>query len=103
MGEEIKKDIETGAKEESRKIDREAPKQGQAPGGTDDGHSGSETHSKAGTGAVVHVILKAVALAMGVTVFMLTVLRDFNVEIAIGMLGLGLACLAAASLARKDD
>ena len=45
-------------------------------------------------------VCKAVALAMGVAVAVLTVLKAVDTGTAVGMLGLGLACLALSALQR---
>lgn len=47
--------------------------------------------------ALLQTVLRAVALAMGVAVAVLTLLKEVEVPSALGMLGAGLACLAAAS------
>ena len=46
---------------------------------------------------LVRTILQAVALAMGVAVAVLAALGELEIPSALGMLGSGLACLAAAS------
>ena len=51
---------------------------------------------------MVHLILKAVALAMGVGVAALSVLKQLDVNSGLGMLGIGLACLAIVALAKKE-
>lgn len=51
---------------------------------------------------MVHMILKAVALAMGIAVAALTVLKQLDVNAGLGMLGIGLACLAIVALAKKE-
>ena len=52
---------------------------------------------------LVRTILQAVALAMGVAVAVLAALGELEVPSALGMLGLGLACLAAASFPQKEE
>lgn len=42
----------------------------------------------------VPLVLKAVALAMGVAVTVLTILNQVDAKSAVGMLGIGLACLS---------
>ena len=42
----------------------------------------------------VTLVLKAVALAMGVAVTVLTILNQVDAKSAVGMLGIGLACLS---------
>ena len=49
------------------------------------------------------VILTGVALAMGVAVAVLTLLRKLDANSALGMLGLGLACLALRLLPQRDE
>lgn len=51
--------------------------------------------------ALIDTILKAVALAMGVAVAVLAALDALNPQQALSLLGLGLACLALTSLARR--
>lgn len=50
---------------------------------------------------LVHMILKAIALAMGVGVVVLSILTELDVNSGMGMLGIGLAFLAMTSLAEK--
>ena len=52
---------------------------------------------------MVHTILKAVALAMGVGVVVLYILKELDVNSGMVMLGIGLACLAITSLAKNDE
>lgn len=54
------------------------------------------------TARLVPLILQGVALAMGVAVTVLSALRQLDAEAAFPMLGLGLACLAAAQLGRQE-
>lgn len=51
---------------------------------------------------LIQTILKAVALAMGVAVVTLNTLKELDFNAGMGMLGLGLACLAAASINGKE-
>ena len=53
--------------------------------------------------SVIHMIMKAVALAMGVGVVVLSILKELEVDSGMAMLGIGLACLAITSLAKKDE
>ena len=46
----------------------------------------------------VSFVLRAVALAMGIAVVALSVLGTVDADAAVGLLGVGLAALAAASL-----
>lgn len=52
---------------------------------------------------MIHMIMKAVALAMGVGVVVLSILKELEVDSGMAMLGIGLACLAITSLAKKDE
>lgn len=47
--------------------------------------------------------LKGVALAMGVAVVVLSALHAIEPEGAVGMLGIGLACLAVTQLSKQED
>ena len=49
-------------------------------------------------GALVDVILKGVAAAMGIAVTVLPLLERIDTRSALGMLGIGLACLAISQL-----
>ena len=51
---------------------------------------------------IVNIALKSVALAMGIAVAVLPLIGDIGTNEAISMLGIGLACLAAAQFSRKD-
>lgn len=51
---------------------------------------------------LVHMIMRGIALAMGVAVVVLSVLKELDVNSGMVMLGIGLACLAITSLAQKD-
>ena len=46
------------------------------------------------TEKIIDIALKAVALAMGIAVVVLSVLDKIEMKSAISMLGIGLACLA---------
>ena len=50
----------------------------------------------------ISIILKAVPLAMGVVVIVLSVLNEIEVHSAITMLGIGLACLSLGSLDNSE-
>lgn len=52
--------------------------------------------------AMAHLILKTVALAMGIGVAVLSVLNQIDVHSEFGMLGIGLACLAMDSIMKKE-
>lgn len=49
------------------------------------------------------IVLKAVALGMGIGVVVLSCLKQVDVNAAVSMLGIGLACLAIAQLSAKDQ
>ena len=51
---------------------------------------------------MVHMIMKAVALGMDVGVVVLSFLQELDVNSGMGMLGIGLACLAIASFGKKE-
>lgn len=51
---------------------------------------------------IVRLALKGVALAMGVAVVALSLMDKMETDSAVGMLGLGLACLAATQLSKKE-
>lgn len=51
--------------------------------------------------AMLPMIMKAVALAMGVSVAVLSVLGELDGTSGMGMLGIGLTCLAVVSLGEK--
>ena len=63
----------------------------------------SQSDTKKDITPMVHTILKAVALAMGVGVVVLSILEQLDVNSAIRMLGIGLACVAITLLAKKDE
>lgn len=52
--------------------------------------------------ALAELVLKAVALAMGVGVTALTVMDEVEPRNALGLLGIGVACLALVQLAHHD-
>ncbi|CDZ74404.1 hypothetical protein ING2D1G_0210 [Peptoniphilus sp. ING2-D1G] len=52
---------------------------------------------------IINMIMKAVALAMGVAVVVLSKLNKLDVNSALGMLGLGLACLAVTAFTKKEE
>ena len=63
----------------------------------------SQNESKQDVTPMIHMIMKAIALAMGVGVVVLSIFKELDVNSGIGMLGIGLACLAITSLAKKDE
>jgi len=68
------------------------------PAENDDNTSGR----KKGSG-IISIILRGVALAMGVLVITLSWLDKKNADTAILMLGIGLMCLAIDNMHRKDN
>ena len=54
-------------------------------------------------GSLVNLILKAVALAMGVAVIVLSALKELDTSSAITLLGIGVTCLAVSSLQNKNE
>ena len=54
------------------------------------------------TAQLIPLILQGVALAMGIAVTVLASLHQLEADAALPMLGLGLACLAAAQLAGRE-
>ena len=52
---------------------------------------------------MVHMIMTAIALAMGVAVVVLSILEELDVNSGMGMLGIGLVCLAITALVKKDE
>ena len=52
---------------------------------------------------MVHLIMTAIALAMGVAVVVLSILEELDVNSGMGMLGIGLVCLAITALVKKDE
>ena len=63
----------------------------------------SQNEKKKDFTPMIHMIMKAVALAMGVGVVVLSILKELEVDSGMAMLGIGLGCLAIASLAKKDE
>jgi len=52
---------------------------------------------------IVTLALKGIALAMGIAVTVLSILGEIETNSAIGMLGIGLACLAITQFAKKEE
>lgn len=50
---------------------------------------------------IIATVFKAVALAMGVAVVVLSCLNSLEAETAVTLLGIGLACAGAAMLAKQ--
>lgn len=55
------------------------------------------------SGNLINLILKAVALAMGVSTAVLSFMSELDVQSGLGMLGIGLACLAISALQDKKQ
>lgn len=51
---------------------------------------------------LIDLIFRAVALAMGVSVVVLSSMNELDANSAMGMLGIGIACLAISSFTKKD-
>lgn len=65
--------------------------------------SESQSKEKKDITSMVHMIMKAIAVAMGVGVVVLSILKQLDMNSGMLMLGLGLACLAITSLAKKKE
>ena len=63
----------------------------------------SQDEAKKDVTSIINMIMKAIALAMGVGVVVLSILKEIDVNSGMGILGIGLACLAITSLTKKDD
>ena len=63
----------------------------------------SQDEAKKDVTSIINMIMKAIALAMGVGVVVLSILKKLDINSGMGMLGIGLACLAITSLAKKDE
>lgn len=51
---------------------------------------------------MINLILRGVALAMGISVFVLNILGELDAGSGMGMLGIGLACLSLSLLPQKS-
>ena len=56
-----------------------------------------------GARGLVRTILRAVPLAMGVAVVVLSIMKKLDAGSAISMLGLGLACISVSSFVKDED
>ena len=63
----------------------------------------SQDETKKDITPMIHLTMKAIALAMGVGVIVLSIIKELDVNSGMGMLGIGLACLAVTSLTKKDE
>lgn len=63
----------------------------------------SQGEDKKNITSMIHMIMKAVALAMGVGVVVLSALKELDINSGMGMLGIGLACLAITLLSKKEE
>lgn len=63
----------------------------------------SQNDTKKDVTSLIHIIMKAIAVAMGIGVVVLSILKQLDVSSGMGMLGIGLSCLAIASFANKDE
>lgn len=63
----------------------------------------SQNERKKDITPMIHTILKAIAVAMGVGVVVLSTIKELDANSGMGMLGIGLACLAISSLAKKSQ
>lgn len=52
---------------------------------------------------LMYLVIKAVALAMGVVVIVLSIIGELDVNFGLRMLGIGLACLAITSLSHLES
>lgn len=66
------------------------------------GKAAPESANKKDISPLVDLIFRAVALAMGVSVAVLSSMKELDAGSALGMLGIGLACLAIASFSKND-
>lgn len=62
-----------------------------------------ENENYAAIAEIVQAALKGVALAMGVAVVVLSIMEQIETNAAVGMLGIGLACLAVTQLSKKEN
>ena len=62
-----------------------------------------EGENHAAIAEIVQAALKGVALAMGVAVVVLSIMEQIETNAAVGMLGIGLACLAVTQFSKKEN
>ena len=53
--------------------------------------------------AMMNLTLKGIALAMGIAVTVLSFMKQIEIQSALGMLGIGLACLSISQLSKKNE
>lgn len=63
----------------------------------------SDTKENEDHAGIAELVLKGVALAMGVASAVLSFMDKVETDSAVGMLGLGLACLAITQLSKKES
>lgn len=66
-------------------------------------HTGTVPKPRNNTAQIVDLVLKAVPLAMGVAVTVLTVLDELPVQSGFTMLGIGLACVGTYLMKEKTE
>ena len=64
--------------------------------------SETQEEKKFDVSSLIQLILKGISLAMGIAVVVLSIFKELDTNSGLCMLGLGLACLAIASLSKKD-
>lgn len=52
--------------------------------------------------SLIFLVLRCIALAMGVAVAVLSIMNKIDINSALGMLGIGLACLAISEFSKKE-
>ena len=63
--------------------------------------TGTKQEEKKGVSEMIELICKAVSLAMGVGVVVLSALGELDMQTGFGMLGIGLTCVALCLLQKK--
>lgn len=61
-----------------------------------------ENSEKKDIKSLIFLVFRSIALAMGIAVAALSIMNKIDINSAIGMLGLGLACLAISELSKKE-
>lgn len=62
----------------------------------------SKEEETKGISSLVDLILNGVGLAMGIAVAVLSILKQLDTNSGLGMLGIGLACLAVSRLSKRN-